>query len=304
MRKPPIQAYMTSNNNQGSGKDKKIRLLFQRLREQINQAENEILNLLNTDVDNSEGTDTSEKYVLKKRKLVTFETDASFDQNFMITASTSLNSLNETDITIDSTSTVLPKKRKFLKSYKRGNGRSKSIGSSSDTTKSNRCLLKTKPKKVVVTGNTGANGLDVNNNNLKGTLAINKMVIYNPMPEDPATRSYRVGRILGINRHTASITVHHYDCYQQNKKKMSGVRFRPAYSNDNPDRPLEVYAFKVTAKLISRYGKFTKMYNDIPQKQCILYFDCLTKSCQVPRNIIDRYKALKFPKAKKEHITM
>eukprot|EP00943_MAST-04B_sp_MAST-4B-sp1_P007317 g7317.t1 len=60
---------MTSNNNQGSGKDKKIRLLFQRLREQINQAENEILNLLNTDVDNSEGTDTSEKYVLKKRKL-------------------------------------------------------------------------------------------------------------------------------------------------------------------------------------------------------------------------------------------
>jgi hypothetical protein len=296
VRKLPIQAYMASNTDRGCEKDKKVRLLFQRLREQINQAENEVLKILNNTDPDVDGTDSSGKY--KKRKVASFETDTSFDHNFMITASTSLNSLNESNVANDSTSTVLPKKRRFL------NSRRGSSGSSSDTTKRNRCLLKTKPKKAVVTSNTDANRINVNNgyNNSIGTLAINKMVIYNPMPEDPATRSYRVGRILGINRHTASITVHHYDCYQQNKKKMSGVRFRPAYSNDNPDRPLEVYAFKVTAKLISRYGKFTKMYNDIPQNQCILYFDCLTKSCQVPRNIIDKYKILKFPKAKKEHI--
>ena len=137
----------------------------------------------------------------------------------------------------------------------------------------------------------------------RGEISTGKMIIYNALPEDDKQqRSFRVGRIIDMNPHTnpGQVQVHHYDNYKKNKKKMTSMPFKPAYSNDSIDNPIEVYARKINSKMVTRYGSFTKMYNWIPQRDVILCFDNLTKQSKVPTDIINRYIQIKNPQKTKE----
>ena len=173
--------------------------------------------------------------------------------------------------------------------------------SSIDKKKSRR-QLKTKPR---VTSTTSNNIAPVNNLMVgsRGDISTGKMIIYNALPEDDKQqRSFRVGRIIDMNPHTnpGQVQVHHYDNYKKNKKKMTSMPFKPAYSNDSIDNPIEVYARKINSKMVTRYGSFTKMYNWIPQRDVILCFDNLTKQSKVPTDIINRYIQIKNPQKTKE----
>ena len=105
----------------------------------------------------------------------------------------------------------------------------------------------------------------------------------------PAT----VEKIIDINPNTnpGQVQVHHYDNYNTNKKKMNNIPFKPAYSNDSIDNPIEVYARKISSKMIKTYGSFTKMRNWIPQGDVILCFDNLTTQSKVPADVITQYRS-------------
>lgn len=156
--------------------------------------------------------------------------------------------------------------------------------------------LRTKRKKKEPLKNEVAGELIPFNSRLaRGKIVVNKMIIYDPLPEDNKNiRTFRVGRVLRVNRHSSTIVVHHYDTYNKNKSKMTGVRFRPAFSNDDSEAPMEVYTSTITKALVKRYGIFSRMYTSIPQKSVLLSFEnLLPRTAQIPPEIILRYKKIK-----------
>ena len=95
--------------------------------------------------------------------------------------------------------------------------------------------------------------IPLNSRLARGKIVVNKMIIYDPLPEDNKNvRSFRVGRVLRVNRHSSTIVVHHYDTYNKNKSKMAGVRFRPAFSNNDPEASMEVYSATITKALVKK----------------------------------------------------
>ena len=137
-----------------------------------------------------------------------------------------------------------------------------------------------------------ADSIPLNSRLARGKIVVNKMIIYDPLPEDNKNvRTFRVGRVLQVNRHSSTIVVHHYDTYNKNKMKMAGVRFRPAFSNDDPEAPMEVYCAKITRALV-RKG-YSKMFTSIPQKSVVLSFDnLLPRSSKIPPEIVSRYRTI------------
>ena len=137
-----------------------------------------------------------------------------------------------------------------------------------------------------------AESIPLNSRLARGKITVNKMIIYDPLPEDNKNvRTFRVGRVLEVHRHSSTIVVHHYDTYNKNKIKMAGVRFRPAFSNDDPEAPMEVYCAKITRALV-RKG-YSKMFTSIPQKSVVLSFDnLLPRSSKIPPEIVSRYRTI------------
>ena len=74
---------------------------------------------------------------------------------------------------------------------------------------------------------------------------MNKMIIHDPPRKTTKMLEHFGWSSFEVHRHSSTIVVHHYDTYNKNKIKMAGVRFLSAFSNDDPEAPMEVYSRKL-----------------------------------------------------------
>ena len=69
-----------------------------------------------------------------------------------------------------------------------------------------------------------AESIPLNSRLARGKITVNKMIIYDPLPEDNKNvRTFRVGRVLEVHRHSSTISSTPLRYYNKNKIKMAGV---------------------------------------------------------------------------------